>query len=111
MAVGYSPEPKELKFHAVNYDNLDAIKGLIRFYFSLKSDLDYKPNMEVLSILSDIDNAIQNSGLTQKQKKVLALYMEGWTEEEIGVMLSVSQQAVHKHLTAICKRMSNYLGG
>jgi len=109
MAIGFSPEPKELKFHALDYANTEAIQGLIRFYFGLKSDLDYKPNMEIVSVLADIANAIKNSGLTDKQKMALKLYMEGWTEEEIAQKQNITQQAVNKHIKLICKKLSNHL--
>jgi DNA-binding NarL/FixJ family response regulator len=109
MAIGYSPQPQEIRFHAVDYANTETIKGLLRFYFSLKAELDFKPNMEIVSILVDVEDGIKNSGLTDKQKRVLALYMEGWTEEEIGSMLSITHQAIHKHLTLICKKIANYL--
>lgn len=111
MAVGYSPEPKEIQFHALDYKNEVAIQGLLRFYYSLKSNLEYKPNFEITSILIDFKLALENSGLTQKQMVVAKLYMEGWTEDDIGKRLGITQQAVNKHIKLICKKMSNYLEG
>lgn len=102
-------ETKELVYQNLDYKNLEAIQGLLRFYFSLKAGLDFKPNFELLCVLADICNAIRKSGLTKRQRSVLDFYMKGLTEEEIGLKLGVSQQAINKHIGLICKKLSGYL--
>lgn len=111
MAIIYCPEPKEQMYHQVNYKNILTIQGLLRFYYSLKADLEYKPNFELLCILTDLMNAIKNSGLTTRQAFVLKLYMQGFTEEEIGEKCEITQQGVNKHIKLICNKLSKFLEG
>jgi len=37
-------------------------------------------------------------GITNRDYRVLYMYKEGWTEEELGLLFSVSQQAISKTL-------------
>lgn len=111
MSLTYCPQPKEITYHNVDYKSLSAIKGLLRFYIEMKTEIEYKPNFELLCVLTDISNAIKNIKLTNQQRKVLALYMNGWTEESIGKDIGITKQGVNKHLKLICKKMSIFLEG
>jgi DNA-binding CsgD family transcriptional regulator len=109
MAIGYYAEPKEIQFHAINYSNPDAVQGLLRNYFNLKADMDYKPNFELVCILCDLTNAIKLANLTVSQNKIMKLYMAGYIESEIAQRLNISQPAVSQHISRLCKRISRYL--
>lgn len=110
MAIGYSPEPKEIIFHAIDYSNLSCIQGLLRYYYNYKELAMKKGNAELYCVYADIDTALENIKLTEKQKRVLKLYMAGWYETDIGKeMGNVTHQAISKHILSICKKISNFL--
>lgn len=109
MGAGYTPSPKELMYKSINYSNEKTIQGLVRFYYALRTETEYKFNSELLTTLIDIELAIKNSDLTDRQRTVLQLYMKGWTEDDIGKKLDITQQGVSKHIQLICRKLSNYL--
>lgn len=109
MAIGYCAEPKEIQFHEVDYSNPNAIQGLLRNYYTLKADMEYTPNFELICILSDLTKAIKFAKLTYSQKIVMKLYMLGYLEEEIAQRLHVSQPAICQCIGRLCKRISRYL--
>lgn len=108
---GVVMEPRELSYANLDYSDRKSIQGLLRFYYQFKSTLEYKPNFELISILSDLVNAIKHCRLTYRQAQVLRLYMKGYCEWEIGKKLNITQQATHKHIELICNKISYYLIG
>ncbi len=111
MGCLYSPLPKEIQYHAVNYSNVEAIQGLLRFYSKLKALAVQSMNMEALCIFYDVESALKAIELTDKQRKVLNLYIKGYTEIEMGQLMKTSHQAQHKLIVKICNKVIKYLKG
>lgn len=109
MAIGYSPEPRELLYHSVDYNNPVCIQGLLRHYYDLRSKAREKMNTELMCIYVDIEKAIKNINLTNQQKKVLYYYMEGWTEYDIAEFMGITRQVAHNHLSLVIKKISKFL--
>ena len=106
--ITYCPTGSEIMFHGVDYSELN-IKRLLRDYYSLRESCMYKSNFELVSVLSDIETSMSNSGLTDSQRKTVMLYMKGYTEAEIGSQMGSSQQNIHKVISRACEKMSTYL--
>ena len=63
--------------------------------------------IEAIDTLVDVARAVTR--LTARQRAVLALAVEGWTQEEIGAELGVSHQVVSEHLTKARGMLAGYL--
>lgn len=100
---------RNLPIHSIDYSNPKAIQGLLRFYYTFKSEMEYCPNFDMIDILADIDNAIKKCNLTDRQRKIVSMYMLGYVEEKIGEKFGITQQAVNKHLQYSCKKIAEYL--
>jgi DNA-binding CsgD family transcriptional regulator len=112
MAIGYCPTQRELQYHAVDYSNPTVIQGLLRFYYDYKTQSEWDMNAELVCIYCDLETAIANIDITDKQKKVMHWYMEGYTEDQIGVMMgNITHQAVRKLLMKVCTKVSLFLTG
>lgn len=111
MGCLYSPLPKEMQYHGVDYSNVETIQGLLRFYNSMKANAVKTMNMEALSIYFDVEEAINNIELTDKQRQVLYLYIAGYTEIEMGKIMNTSHQASHKLIIKVCNKIIKYLMG
>ncbi len=81
MGCLYSPLPKEIQCYGVNYNNLEIIQ------------------------------ALNNIDLTDKQRKVLNLYIEGYTEIDMGITMNTSHQDQHKLVIKISNKLIKYLIG
>ena len=55
----------------------------------------------------DLERAIQ--GLTDKQREALALWLQGYTQEEIGKALGITRRAVGRRLERAFERMRRCL--
>ncbi len=111
MGSGYISKPNDSLYQSVDYSNHKTIQGLVRFYYQLKVENDYRPNFDLITILVDIDIAIKKSSLSNKQRKILNLYMMGYTESKIGKQIGITQQGVNKYIQSTCKAMSDFLMG
>ncbi|WDV47048.1 hypothetical protein PV797_04930 [Clostridiaceae bacterium M8S5] len=109
MGLGSQIQSRDIKFKNINYLNKECIKGLIRFYYGLETSTIYNTNFELVSILIDIKDSIENSELTSKQKLIIKLYQEGFTEKQIGKKLNITQQGIHKCINSVCCKISMYL--
>ncbi len=107
--IGYSPEQKEINFHAVDYSNHDCIKGLLRFYYHFGVEAAGKYNWELVTILTDVKNALAHCLFTSKQANVLRLYKLGYAIDEIGNFMGITHQSVEDHLKGIAKKISKFL--
>jgi RNA polymerase sigma factor (sigma-70 family) len=63
--------------------------------------------LEAIDDLVDVGRAMAR--LTARQREVLALTVAGWTQEEIGAELGVTQQVVSEHLAAARETLGRYL--
>jgi len=53
--------------------------------------------LEAIDTLVDVERAVTR--LTARQRAVLALAVEGWTQEEIAREMGIAQPVVCEHLT------------
>lgn len=72
-------------------------EGIIEWlsFYSAQAD-DTDPTGDVLKAI-DVQNLL-NRALTERQRGVVELYLQGYTVREIAVGLAISYQAVHRHL-------------
>lgn len=104
--------PKDLMYQSVDYSKPEVIQALLRFYHDFKSQGHEDTVEELIVIYLDIDRALGVVKATERQMEALTLYMEGWTEEEIGEKMGgISHQAVHKLVMKVCEKVSKHLGG
>jgi predicted DNA-binding protein (UPF0251 family) len=104
--------PKEQMYQSVSYGKVEVIQGLLRFYHDFKAQAAEDFTEELVCIYVDIDKAMKEIKMTDRQGEAIKLYMEGWTEEEIGnKMGGITHQAVHKLVMKVCSKVSDYLGG
>lgn len=102
--------PKEQLYQSVTYAKVEVIQGLLRFYHDFKAQAAEDFTEELVCIYVDIDKAMSEIKVTDRQKEAVTLYMEGWTEEEIGnKMGGITHQAVHKLVMKVCSKVSENL--
>lgn len=109
MGCSYCPSPREIQYHNIDYSNPDVIQGLLRFYYEFKAQSEWDMNAELVCVYCDLEFAINNIELTDKQKRVMRLYMVGNTEDEIGKIMKCSHQNVHKLLMKVCAKITKFL--
>lgn len=110
MSCSYSPTPQEIMYNSVQYHKPIVIQGLLRYLVDLKEKAKVSMNTELICIYLDIDRALENCGLSEKQRLAVNYYTEGWTETQIcEKMDGVSHQAVHKLLNKSYKKIAKYL--
>jgi len=103
---------KEIVFQSIDYGKPEVIQALLRFYHDFKTQAYEDFNAELLCIYIDLDKALKEVEITDRQREAITFYMEGWTEEEIGnLMGNISHQAVHKLVMKVCDKISKYLCG
>ena len=77
--------------------------------------LKYKYNMYgdgiINNIVFDINEAINKCGLSEVQRHRLEMWMNGYTEQEIGDSCNVSRWVASKSIIAACKKIVKYLKG
>lgn len=108
MSIMYCPTNNEVYYYDVDY-SFNSVKKLIKDYYNLKTMRLYSTNFELVSIIIDLDMAIANCGLTDKQKETLLYYAKGYTESEIGVIFNTSRQNVNKTIAKGCSKIAYYL--
>jgi hypothetical protein len=110
MECSYCPKPKEIMYQTVNYNSTDVVQGLLKFYETFYNQAKTDMNTEILAICMDMQKALKNIHTTEKQRLAIALYMDGWTEEQIGgIMNGITHQAVHKLIIKVCKKVTVFL--
>jgi DNA-directed RNA polymerase specialized sigma24 family protein len=62
--------------------------------------------IEAIDTLVDVARAVTR--LTARQRAVLALAVEGWTQEEIGARLGIERSVATRHLMAARKKLAAY---
>ena len=93
---------KSLGTRKINSDKVDSRESILT-----NDDLD---NILYSNALTDTEySRVSNliiAILTPKQKRIMKLFSEGKTQEELASMLNVTQSAVSQYLTAIKKEIS-----
>ena len=99
--------------------DVDTIKGLIKFrnkfdvMYNLNSsipvDIDITDasqfSEEVLCLYITLDKLINDCNFNLKQIEILKLYMDGYTEEDIGEIINTTQQNVFGIINSMCKKI------
>jgi DNA-directed RNA polymerase specialized sigma subunit len=103
---------KEVALHNMaNYNNYNNLIFLLQNYHNLRN-MCYRGNQTAICICLDLELAMNNEYLTEKQKKALKLkffYKE--TNAYISEEMNVSENAVRKYIKGGIKRMSKILRG
>ena len=100
----------------------DVLKEINKSLGTRKVNSDRTDSRETVLTNDDLDNILYSNALTEseysrvsnliiailtpKQKKIMKLFSEGKTQEELAVILNVTQSAVSQYLTAIKKEIS-----
>lgn len=93
--------------------NIDVkkLKRALNYYRDLRSKLSDDKFSDMYAFMDCIDIAVDKSGLTEKQRERLALWMDGHTEKEIAHKLNLSQVSVHNSLVQSVKLVAKTLKG
>jgi DNA-binding CsgD family transcriptional regulator len=99
---GFQSYASYLAFESKSYDCLEiqcvAISYLLPFFHDIASSGRFDNN-----IISDIE--VDYFELTQREKEVLQWVMEGKTNWEISIILSISEGTVRYHITKILRKL------
>lgn len=76
-------------------------------------DLIEDPDDCIFRLLDDInaEGVLNNIYLTEKEKQVINLRMEGFSQAQIGVIINLSQAQISRIKTGIKKKISEYING
>lgn len=92
------------------YNDLIFIRHIVKNFYSLNDELLLSENLDLHCILIDIQSALDKIDITEKQKKILDMYMNGYPIHEIGVRNGYTKSYVDSVLTKICRRIKKELG-
>ena len=95
------------------YRSLDgkSIKKILCNFEYLKYRYNMYEDGIINNIVFDINEAIDKCGLSDIQKQRLDMWMNGYTEQDIGDECNVSRWVVSKSIVASCEKISRYLKG
>ena len=76
-------------------------------------DLIEDPDDCIFRLLDDInaEGVLNNIYLTEKEKRVIYLRMEGFSQEQVGEIINLSQTQISRIQTRIKKKISEYING
>lgn len=101
---------KEMAFSSIDYSRVDVVKILIQNYDMFQDNAREEMNEAMLVVCLDIKRALDGVKLTSRQQEALKYYMEGWTEEDIGVKMGgITHQAVNKLINKVAVRIAKFL--
>ena len=93
-----------------DYSKQGAVKNLLTNMDQLHYSGMWRGDSTALSIYIDLKTAINTKGvLTFKQRRYLLLWIEGYTQEEIGAMYRVARHGISMSVDKGIKNISNYL--
>lgn len=104
--VGYCKTPEEVKVGEVNYNDIKVIQRMLRAYRDMEILVEAGASTDFLILYMDFTEAIEHSGLTERQSEVVKLYMDGHETEPIGRQLGITHQGVRKLLIKACNKIS-----
>lgn len=104
------PSKNSIDFQKV-YENYRLIKKLLNNYDTLMTSAVQEGNLDVIDILVDIKATLSTIEMSDKQKKRIRLFMQGYTETELGLMHNISRQSVQDSINSVCKKISKELSG
>lgn len=76
-------------------------------------DLIEDPDDCIFRLLDDInaEGVLDNIYLTEREKQVINLRMEGFSQAQVGVIINLSQAQISRIKTGIKKKISEYING
>lgn len=99
-----SPLPDKGK---TDWDKLDMMdKTHVKELLKIKSGGDFSDDLNC--ILLDLEVLIRKSKFTVKQLNVLKLWRNDKTQEEIAIILGISQQMVNKYIDSCVEKIVDY---
>jgi len=87
------------------------IEGLMDFYHVLREYATYNPGSGAGVVTYDLLAAIDEAGLTVRQREVLLHRLQEKSYMEIGLELGISDAAVCKHMDGAMRGIKEYLNG
>lgn len=95
------------------YDVLETPQGILATLTNLNYIKSYayeRSDFDAIHILVDLQNALKNIELTEKQRKAIELVcIEGMTQKEAGDIMGISQQAVGQLLHTVARNIADEL--
>ena len=104
------PSQNNMDFYDI-YGDPRRIKKLLNNYNSIMTSAIQEGNLDVIDILVDIKATLSSIEMSDKQKKRVSLFMQGYTETDIGCLLNVSRQSIQDSISSVCKKISKELQG
>ena len=93
-----------------DYSSPGIVKKLLYSMDKLLHEGMWKGDVDAITVYIDLKTAINTKGvLTKKQGQYLKMWLDGYTQEEIGAMHRVSQQAVGVKIDRAAKSISLFL--
>ena len=93
-----------------DYSKQGAVKNLLTNMDQLYYSGMWRGDSTALSIYIDLKTAINTKGvLTFKQRRYLLLWIEGYTQEEIGAKYRVARQVIAITVDRAVKNISSFL--
>ena len=95
------------------YKTLDAktLKKILCNFKYLKEKYNLYDYGIINNIVFDINEAIEKCELSDVQSERLSMWMDGYTEQEIGDYYGVSRWVVSKSIVAASNKIGSYLRG
>ena len=95
------------------YKTLDAktLKKILCNFKYLKEKYNMYDDGIINNIVFDINEAIEKCELSDVQSERLSMWMDGYTEQEIGDYYGVSRWVVSKSIVAASNKIGSYLRG
>ena len=93
-----------------DYSSPGIVKKLLYSMDKLLHEGMWKGDVDAITVYIDLKTAINTKGvLTFKQRRYLLLWIEGYTQEEIGAMYRVARHGISMTVDKGIKNISNYL--
>lgn len=120
MGASGKNDQGELEWSNVTFSDPNVVRGLIRcrykfdmLYGREEGDLlssgtdlnDMKQEIHLTYIV--LDELITDTILTQKQREILHMFMDGWTEEDIAEHYKDSVSVIFRYIDRICDAIAS----
>lgn len=108
----------------VSFSDINVLKILIKYRAELdpylhiedrmydieKMDIadDVKPfNQDIICLFMDLDSLIEKANLTEKHRKIIHLYEQGFSDEDIAEHYKQDEREIEYTLDTICKKIKS----
>ncbi|MGM0846872.1 MAG: LuxR C-terminal-related transcriptional regulator [Bacillota bacterium] len=93
-----------------------GIKKVIKEFYNIKTRIETKGDFDGVILLVDLEKAIKEANLGNRQSQVLELNKIGYKQKEIAEMLGIDRKTVTATFNQACKKIAqvyqdwDYLG-